>query len=231
MIKVNTISLKKKSALDFSTSQSASFKKGSLQSFFTLSFKKGFFLYLPLLTLSILFIPAIRHYLDAEMSLKMLVQIPLLTVSGFIFGLGMSATRINIIQKISNQGATSLVFLFGTQTFWMIPRSLDMSVNNDISGILLYLSLMTAGFLFGAGFKTAPFVLKTAFSIYGLAMALAMAIVFIYYDALICSVYTIEMQRIAGKNTLYVFPFIFALFLYRLFYNMARLARNGNQDE
>jgi len=181
---------------------------------------------IPVLLVAILFIPRVRTLLDSEMYLKMLVQVPGLTILSFIVGLRMDKFRnaeTGFLNMLARNGSTALVFLFGAQTFWMLPRSLDLSVYNKIAEIFLFLNLVVAGFAFGAGFKTAPFVLKTAFSIYGLAMALTMGIVYIHFNSLICAVYTIEMQHTAGRYTLYVFPFVFALFLYRLFYSMARL--------
>jgi hypothetical protein len=186
---------------------------------------KNAWVVLPAMFILVLLIPGVRHRLDAEMYLKMLVQIPALTIAGFIIGLNLKtiAGKPPFLECLRRHGASSLVFLFGTQTFWMLPRSLDLSVYNEFAGLVLQTNVVAAGFLFGVGFKSAPFVLKTAFSIYGLSMALAMGIIYIHFNALICAVYTVEMQRVAGKYALYVFPFVFVLFLYRLFYNMARL--------
>lgn len=178
---------------------------------------------IPSIVILTLFIPNIRQWLNAEMYLKMLVQIPSLTIFSFIIGLQMKNVKNKIMATLGNHGASALIFLFGAQTFWMIPRSLDLAVSSTIADMIMHLNLVTAGFLFGVGFRNASFVLKTAFSIYGLSMALSMGIIYIHFNALICAVYTIEMQHIAGKYTLYVFPFVFILFLFRLFYNMSKL--------
>jgi len=169
------------------------------------------------------FIPNVHKLLNSEMYLKMLVQIPAYSILSFIIGLKLRSLNNKVILQISKHGSSALIFLFGSQTFWMIPRSLDLSVYNEAFAILLPLNLIGAGFLFGIAFKSAPFVLKTAFSIYGLAMFLAMGIIYINFNSLICAVFSIEMQHLAGKYILYVFPFVFVLFLYRLFYNMSKL--------
>jgi len=160
----------------------------------------------------ILILPPVDNYLDSYMPFHYSVQLGGAIATGIMTGLSGSWFKKIITTKYT---ASSLLFFIGTITFWMIPRSMDLAVNNNFVDTVMFFNLYLASLLLGVTLVNGAFVLKSALGIYGLSMLLTMGIIFTQYETILCAVYTLEMQKETGKVLLILFSVFFLLFLFR----------------
>lgn len=179
------------------------------------------------------FIPAVNRFANQYMYIKLIVEVHGLVFAAILLGIrlqkvlklsdGEENDIKKFIEKFNPLGITSIIFLIGSLVFWMIPRSVDLMVINDLVNYIMLANIYMAGIFFGISLLLMPFSLKTAVAIYGLSMMLTLGTIDLSVNGLLCAVYDIEMQRQTGEYFLKLFPFLFILFLYRVYKNLGRL--------
>jgi hypothetical protein len=182
-------------------------------------------IFLILLAISLM-LPPVDRFVDPVMSRHLLLQMAGLALCGFFLGLTLPSER----SEYDPYGVARLLFFIATVSFWMIPRSMDLTVQNNLFDNIMQLNHLSAGFMLGRGVSIMPFVVKTAASIYGLSMLLTVGIAYEQYESLLCAVYDMEMQREAGGYILTAFPFVFALFVFRTAKNLIGCSRTDQPE-
>jgi len=163
------------------------------------------------LAAAILINPFVDPHFDREMARQMLLQIPALFWIGFSLG-SRNSERNHFCDP---NGLSGLVFLVGTVAFWFTPRSLDMAVIFDPVDQLMHLNFLVAGFLFAGSVRRMGSIIKIAAGIYALSMVLAMGMLYLTYDSLLCTTYTIEQQKEVGRMLIFAFfPLFFIFFVF-----------------
>lgn len=87
------------------------------------------------LTLSI---PQIRHGLEESMVGQMLIQIPLLALTGYILGLGIKQLKPSVLSRYNSYGIPGLLIVTFASTYWLLPRSLDAPLNSAIFEVMKF---------------------------------------------------------------------------------------------
>jgi len=187
----------------------------------------------------ILMLPVVDIYLDSIMALHMSAQMGGLVLLGVLTAKTIKKP-LNIFPilkagktlKLNQYGVSSLIFFLGTITFWMIPRSLDLAVTDNMVDYIMHINLFCAGFLLGKSLEKMPFVLKTAAGIYGLSMWISAGLTYSRYNLLLCATYDLEMQKETGELLLNIFWFAFILFLILTAKNLIKFAQqSGHHDK
>jgi hypothetical protein len=180
--------------------------------------------YIPFAIAAVILVPRILTITNEIMYLKLFVQIIGLTILAIYSGIQFPAKFIS--DENGDKGATAIIFFAGTITFWMIPRSVDLTAQNLFMNYVMLGNLFFAGYFLGASLKLMPFVLKTAGIIYGLSMVLTMGMIYYVSKGLLCAVYTIEMQNTSGLYLLRFFPVLFISFLIFAAGNLKGISKN-----
>lgn len=86
-------------------------------------------------------IPQVRTGLESTMVGQMVIQIPLLAFTGYLFGTGIRkhVWKPEWVQYNQN-GIPGLIIAIFTSIFWLLPRSLDAALNNTTFELAKYLT-------------------------------------------------------------------------------------------
>ncbi|SEP91369.1 hypothetical protein SAMN05216232_1292 [Virgibacillus subterraneus] len=85
--------------------------------------KYGFLLFV------LLIIPPIRNLMESVMVVHMLVQIPLLIISGWLISGYFQCKFPGFFSKWNSNGVPGIILVVFLITYWMIPRTLDEALN------------------------------------------------------------------------------------------------------
>jgi len=95
----------------------------------------------------LLLAPPLRGWLESSMTAHMLVQIPLLVLSGWLAAASRAPHRSRSLQYWNPGGAPGLLLAVAITTTWMVPRALDLAVTTWPVDVAKALSLALAGAL------------------------------------------------------------------------------------
>ncbi len=91
--------------------------------------------------LVLLALPWSRAWLEASMTRHMLVQMPLLAAAGFVLARALSADWRERLRARAGGVVPCLLLAMATTTFWMIPRALDLALEQGSAEAAKFLSL------------------------------------------------------------------------------------------
>lgn len=153
-------------------------------------------------------IPPIRSLIEHSMFWQMVIQIPMLIVSGFWIAVMFSNSNPDIMQDIQYAKGWNLYGLpcFFVVTiiliYWMIPLNIDHAVLIYYFDTIKVISLLLCGFCLFISLQQAPLVLQLFFLGYLFAMMVWLGIYFLTTDLRLCNVYSLESQTHAGYGIL-----------------------------
>jgi len=126
----------------------------------------------------------------------MLVQLPLLAVAGWFLGRAIE-TRFRMTLQIWNKyGASGLIAAIACFIFWMLPRSLDASLNEPLLALMKYLTIpLFFGASLGASWRRAPAWLRGFLIVNFLSMLVFLAWLYASSPEQLCNNYTQDEQR------------------------------------
>ncbi|MGH8270643.1 MAG: hypothetical protein ACRET5_11520 [Steroidobacteraceae bacterium] len=111
-----------------------------------------------------LLLPPARHALQASMTAQMLVQIPLLTVVGYLLRNAVPEGVSAIIGRWNHLGISGLVLASLAGACWMLPRSLDAAVTEPwVEAAKLISVPLLIGLPFGLSWPRMDFVVRGVF--------------------------------------------------------------------
>src|SRR6185312_2169334 len=106
-----------------------------------------------------LLLPPVRAWLEASMTLQMLVQIPLLIGVGYLLAGALPARLDASLARWNQHGITSLVLATLAGMFWMLPRSLDAAIGEPWMALAKFISVpLLIGLPLGLGWPRMGFV-------------------------------------------------------------------------
>lgn len=160
----------------------------------------------------------IATWLESDIRLHMLVQIPALVLVGH--QLSFSHYIQDVFAKaVDPTGQASVILAVLFALFWMIPKSLDQALNNELWEILKYLSLpLLIGLPLGIGWHKVGVIFQGVIIIEFLAMLLRLG--WLYSDSPIrlCSSYGLEQQQSLGTLLLLIALYISMYWTLRCFF-------------
>lgn len=175
-----------------------------------------------LLSVGVLISPPLDPLLDHSMAGQMALQMPLLAALGVLARGCWPGLRL----RTDGQTAAGVVFAAGSLVFWMLPRSLDATVNVWWADQLMHANWLAVGWLLAIGSGRLRFHVRFATGIYFAAMILTAGIVYASAVIPVCSNYSIRQQNLAGSLLLWIGAVLFLLVVARaiLCFNRITLA-------
>ncbi len=172
---------------------------------------------LPALPLLLLVAP-LRHVLEGSMALHMLLELPLLLISGWAAGAVLSRHRLPAgpPRFIDANGVLGLAFASCVGALWMIPSMLDLSLLDTRVQCAKYIAWWLAGVLFRSSWRRAEPEIA-AFFLGNMAWMLATAgLLYQDEEQRLCVSYLVNEQATTGQGLVVLALVVGGLALRRL---------------
>jgi hypothetical protein len=157
----------------------------------------------------------LRHTVESQMALHMLVQFPLLLASGWAMG-RLRGPRHDVVDALDAHGLLGLSVVSCVSAFWMIPAALDMSLLHGPVRAAKYTSWLIAGVLLA---RSWPRVAETTAVFFAGNLAWMLATAGLLYrdaDSRLCVSYLAADQVWAGSGLVALAVALGALALWRI---------------
>ncbi|RTL34532.1 MAG: hypothetical protein EKK49_08510 [Rhodocyclaceae bacterium] len=143
-------------------------------------------------------IPAVRGWFESHMTRHMLVQLPLITATGWLLAGGRGPARASPLHAWNAYGLTGLLLGVLATSFWMIPRAIDAARLLPWAEAAKFGSLLAAGAAFRYSWPLAGRIVQAFFL--GNWCWMATVVGLLYQDAptRLCAVYLADEQINAG---------------------------------
>lgn len=144
--------------------------------------------------------PPLRPLLEASMVGHMLVHIPLLVLSGALLANAIKARCQAVYNRCDPYGLIGLLAGILTLIFWMLPRNLDLAVQDPAFGTLKIATLIAlAGVPWGLAARRLPVIATGAVWVKGTAMLFVMGWLYREAPARLCNNYLQQEQLLLGN--------------------------------
>ena len=161
-------------------------------------------------------------YLEASLLSHVLIEIPLLIVIGMIAGALLKQHLTGVLDVISIPGILLACF---TLAFWMIPRWLDASVNDEFIASMKYLSLPAlAGAPLALCWRNLHPVARGVVKIELLAMLLRLGWLYLVSPDRLCNNYLLSEQQELGYAFIVLASAAGIIWLYQAFFGRQQIA-------
>jgi hypothetical protein len=148
----------------------------------------------------LLALPLSRTWLEASLVGHVLVQMPLLALSGWLFGAAF-ATRLDKVMGRWNQyGVAGLTLVIFTTLFWMLPRSIDSAIQYTGYEVLKFVSLPCAGAALVLSFQRTNALLRGALEANLISMLGVLAWLYTAAPVRLCNSYLGSDQEMLGAG-------------------------------
>jgi hypothetical protein len=148
--------------------------------------------------LGFLGIPQVTEWLESTMTGQMLIQIPLLVVAGYWLGRYLAVSFPGLHSWLG--GIPGLLIVVFTMLFWMLPRSLDATLDSSTMESAKYLTLpLLAGVPLGVGWSRLGFIAKGLVWTHLISMVFIMSWLYTASPIRVCNRYLLDSQQTAGR--------------------------------
>jgi len=103
------------------------------------------------------------HWLEADMARHMLIELPLLVLTGIVAARAFPERATVWLMGCNRSGIAGLTFVSLTAAYWMIPVVLDQSLASVPAAAAKYASFFVAGVLLPISCRAAPLALQAFF--------------------------------------------------------------------
>ena len=155
----------------------------------------------------------LNGWLSATMPRHQIIQLPVMLVLGLILGTNFS----RLIIKDLYWGIAVLIFIMASLTFWMLPRSIDLSVLDHSFNRAMHFNMLFAGVLLMAVLRGIILEIKILFLGMLSAMLLVTGFTLRTFDILLCSSFDIEQQKQTGLYWIIIGSLMFLLTFFIFF--------------
>jgi hypothetical protein len=144
-------------------------------------------------------VPPFRAIIEQSMFMQMVIQMPLLFISGaFLNTFTLSKKVTQSISSWNIFGLTGFMLAQMILMYWMLPISVDRAVVMPLFDVAKVLTMIVAGLLVGDALHKSPAPLQLFFIGYFAAMMIWLGMYFIYTDLRLCNAYSLNSQYWSG---------------------------------
>ena len=143
-------------------------------------------------------LPHSRSLLEGQLVTHVLVQMPLLAVSGWLVGQAWWSSLEVRLRCWNAGGVPGLLAVMFVVLFWMLPRSVDGAVEQAHLEIAKFISLPLAGGLLAVSFSCAALLLRAAIKANVISMCLVLAWMYRATPVRLCTNYLASDQQHLG---------------------------------
>ena len=148
--------------------------------------------------LIVLALPPIRSELEAGLVSHLLLQIPLLAYGGWLAGVALRSTDNSPLEDWDRHGVSGIILAVCIALFWMLPRSIETSLNQPGYELAKFLSVPFAGFALALSYPRAPLLLRGLLLSHVVSMFGVLAWTFLAAPVRLCLAYLASEQLTAG---------------------------------
>ncbi len=156
-------------------------------------------------------------FLESSLLTHVLVEIPLLIFTGITAGRLITPHMSRVLNSIS----IPCVLLAGfTLVFWMIPRWLDASVNDEFVALMKYISVpLLIGIPLGLCWRNLHFIARGVVKIEFLAMLFRLGWIYLVAPDRLCNNYLLSEQQQLGNLLIILGLILGMIWLGQVFFN------------
>jgi len=151
--------------------------------------------------------PTSRQWLESSMALHMLVQMPLLALTGFAMGRvwlraqadSGSARILTHLQSFNVGGATGLIAASFVMVLWMLPRCLDLARLDIAADALKFISIPAAGLAIAVSWPRLPVIARAVVHLEVIATLFRFGWGYLATDQRLCLAYLADDQQRTGE--------------------------------
>ncbi len=142
----------------------------------------------------------LRSSMEEDMVLHMLLQFPLIVLSGWLMAYILSDAIRDRLCRWNHAGITGLLMASLILMFWMIPRALDLVLVNNMLEFTKFLSLLMAGAALHLSWSQSGMIVRGFFL--GNVLPMMMVVGWLYVEApvRICNAYLTNDQLRTGNG-------------------------------
>lgn len=156
-------------------------------------------IHLPLIALLLLATPPLQRLLEQSMITHMLVQIPLLVITGWFIGLNLPEHWQNRIAPWNRKGVTGIVFVIFVMAYWMLPRALDDALSEWPVELAKFATLSLAGIALKLSWHQLHPIARGILKLEFWATLMRLGWLYIDLPERLCANYLLSEQRILGQ--------------------------------
>lgn len=143
-------------------------------------------------------IPAVRDWFESHMARHMLIQLSLITASGWILAGGWALEKKPLLRAWNAYGLPGLLFSLLATSFWMIPRAIDAARLLPWAETAKFASLLAAGASLRYSWPLAGRIVQAFFLGNWCWMAAVVGLLYQNAPTRLCAVYLADEQVSAG---------------------------------
>lgn len=143
-------------------------------------------------------LPRSRSLLEGQLLTHVMIQMPLLVLSGWLVGQAWSGRLERLMQTWNAGGVPGLLAVIFIALFWMLPRSVDGAIRLPHLEVAKFVSLPLAGCLLALSFSRAPLLLRGAIKANVISMCLVLAWLYHAAPVRLCTSYLASEQQQLG---------------------------------
>lgn len=153
----------------------------------------------------LLLAPPVRHGLETSMTTQMLLQLPLLVGVGALLARALPARALQMAGAWNDRGIAGLVLASVASAYWMLPRTLDASVNEPLLAAAKLLSVpLLIGLPFALGWPRMSFIIRGVFLLEFIATFFRLGWLYLIWPARLCNNYLLDDQQRLGEYMLLI---------------------------
>jgi hypothetical protein len=159
-------------------------------------------------------LPPLRSLIEQSMVWHMVIQMPLLVLSGWLsMGTASGLSGMDRWRHWNRYGLSGFIASLIVMAYWMLPLTIDRAVVLPAADATKVASLWFAGAVLRRSFHRAPAVLQMFFMGTAVPMATWLGIYFASTDLRLCNAYSLESQMVSGQGLAILAMLLGALWL------------------
>lgn len=170
-----------------------------------------------MLLISSLGLPPSRTALESSMATHMLVQFPLLAISGVLLGLAVPPRVQRVVLPYNGGGVPGLLLFVFVSSYWMLPRALDGALASPIMELAKFFSLPLAGLTLALSWPRAGLVTRGFIVANAISMLAVVGWLYRVSPVRLCNYYLVDQQVTLGNALLWLALLLGLAFGARLF--------------
>jgi hypothetical protein len=151
--------------------------------------------------------PALRGWMESTMVLHMLVQLPLLAVTGWCAGRAWTRARpgtwperaLRLAQSFNAGGVTGILAASFVMVLWMLPRLLDLARLDPATDAIKFLSVPLAGMAVALSWPRLPAIARAVVHLEVIATLFRFGWGYLAAENRLCLAYLAGDQQLAGE--------------------------------
>jgi hypothetical protein len=168
--------------------------------------------------MAILVLPPVLRWMESSMIGVMLGQIPVLVVAGWLFGFALPRRFIEWLNCWNENGLPGLLLAISVLTFWLLPRSVDASLNEPLLRLAKWMMLpLLVGMPLSLSWKRLHPIARGIVHTNAISMLVVMGWLYLSVPVRVCNSYLLSQQNALGRMMIALAIVLAAFWSLRLF--------------